>query len=153
MRIIEIPGGDPIRVEHLVLDLNGTLSDRGVLLPGVAERIGLLAMDLHIHLVTADTFGSAAELAKGLALSVTVIRSGEEKAAFVRALNADATAVIGNGRNDEAMLSIARLGIAVIGPEGAAAGALRAADIVCRSVTDALDLLLDERLLIATLRP
>lgn len=106
-----------------------------------------------MHLVTADTFGSAAELGKGLALSVTVIASGDEKAAYVSALGAAATVAIGNGRNDEAMLSAARLGIAIIGPEGAAAGALRAADIVCRSVTDALDLLIDERLLIATLRP
>jgi P-type E1-E2 ATPase len=153
MRIIEIPGGDPMRLDHLVLDLNGTLSDRGVLLPGVAERIDLLAPDLQVHLVTADTFGSAAELAKGLALSVTVIHSGDEKATFVRKLDAEATAAIGNGRNDEAMLSAARLGIAVIGPEGAASDALRAADIVCRSVTDALDLLIDDRLLIATLRP
>jgi soluble P-type ATPase len=153
MRLIEIPGDDPFRLDHLVLDLNGTLSDRGVLLPGVAERIALLARDLRVHLVTADTFGSAAELGKGLALSVTVIASGDEKAAYVSALGAGATIAIGNGRNDEAMLSAARLGIAIIGPEGAAAGALRAADIVCRSVTDALDLLIDERLLIATLRP
>jgi P-type E1-E2 ATPase len=106
-----------------------------------------------VHLLTADTFGSAAELAKELALSVTIVRSGDEKAAFVRNLGPEATAAIGNGRNDEAMLSAARLGIAIIGPEGAAAGVLRAADIVCRSVTDALDLLIDERLLIATLRP
>jgi P-type E1-E2 ATPase len=153
MRIIEIPGGDPMRLDHLVLDLNGTLSDRGVLLPGVAERIAVLSRDLDLHLVTADTFGSAAELAKGLGLSLTVIRSGDEKAALVRRLNAAATVAIGNGRNDEAMLSAARLGIAIIGPEGAASGALQAADIVCRSVTDALDLLIDERLLIATLRP
>lgn len=51
------------------------------------------------------------------------------------------------------MLRAARLGIAVIGPEGAASGAIMAADLVCRSVTEALDLLLDERLLVATLRP
>lgn len=46
-----------------------------------------------------------------------------------------------------------QLGIAIIDPEGAAGGTVRAANIVCRSVTDALDLLIDERLLIATLRP
>jgi soluble P-type ATPase len=40
----------------------------------------------------------------------------------------------------------------VLGPEGAAAGALRAADVVCASILDALDLLLDERALAATLR-
>ncbi len=59
---------------------------------------------------------------------------------------------IGNGANDAAMLEAAALGIAVVGPEGAAASAVGNADVVCTSITDALDLLLDERALIATLR-
>jgi soluble P-type ATPase len=41
----------------------------------------------------------------------------------------------------------------VIGPEGAATATLVAADIVCRSIGDALELLLDDRALAATLRP
>ena len=69
------------------------------------------------------------------------------------ALGADRVVAIGNGRNDEAMLRAARLGIAVIGTEGAATATLLAADVVCTSVTDALDLLLDERAITATLRP
>jgi soluble P-type ATPase len=50
------------------------------------------------------------------------------------------------------MLAAAALGIAVLGPEGAGATALRAAAVVCRSAVEALDLLLDERALAATLR-
>jgi len=49
------------------------------------------------------------------------------------------------GANDEAMLRLAMLGIAVIGSEGAATSAVLAADIVCGSILDALDLLLDEQ--------
>ena len=153
MRAIEIPGAGPLILEHLVLDLNGTLSDRGRLIEGVAERIRLLGGDLRVHLLTADTFGTAGELGGQLGISVTRVATGDEKASLVAALGGVAVAAIGNGRNDEAMLRAAGLGIAVIGPEGAAASALRAADIVCRSVTDALDLLLDDRLLAATLRP
>jgi hypothetical protein len=37
--------------------------------------------------------------------------------------------------------------------EGAAVTALLAANVVCRSILDALDLLIDGRLLNATLRP
>ena len=152
MRAIEIPGAGQLVLEHLVLDLNGTLSDRGRLIDGVAERIRLLGGDLRVHLLTADTFGTAAELGAKLGIAVTRVATGDEKASLVAALGGVAVAAVGNGRNDEAMLRAAGLGIAVVGPEGAAAAALRTADIVCRSITDALDLLLDDRLLAATLR-
>jgi P-type E1-E2 ATPase len=152
MRVFELPGEAPLRLEHLILDLNGTLSDRGELIPGVAERTAVLSRNLQLHLVTADTFGTAAALGKSLGLRVRTIQTGVDKAEFVARLGADSTAVIGNGRNDEPMLRAARLGIAIVGPEGAASATLRAADIVCGSITDALDLLIDERLLVATLR-
>ena len=44
-------------------------------------------------------------------------------------------------------------GSPVIGPEGASAAALQAADVVCFSAADALDLLLEPTALSATLRP
>jgi len=149
---IEIPGGDPIRLEHLVLDINGTLTNRGELIDGVAERLERLAGDLALHIVTADTLGTANALGDRLGVSVTIIRTGADKAAFVRRIGAWGTVAIGNGRNDGAMLRASRLGIAILGPEGAAGLTLHAADVVCRSITDALDLLLDRRALIATIR-
>jgi soluble P-type ATPase len=71
----------------------------------------------------------------------------------VQRLGAGRTAAIGNGRNDEAMLRAAALGMAVVGPEGAATAAMLAADLVTNSVVDALDLLLDPATLASTLRP
>ncbi|MBE0447689.1 MAG: HAD hydrolase family protein, partial [Actinobacteria bacterium] len=59
---------------------------------------------------------------------------------------------IGNGSNDVEMLKKAKLGIAVIGREGCACDALKAADIVMNSSADALDLLINSNRLIATLR-
>ena len=153
MRTIDVPGAGSIRLANLVLDVNGTLTDRGTLIPGVADRLSRLANDLELHLLTADTFGTAGRVATELGLTVTPVSNGQQKAELVESLGADATAAVGNGRNDEAMLRAARLGIAVIGPEGAATATLMAAAVVCRSVLDALDLLLDERALAATLRP
>jgi len=153
MRTIDVPGAGSIRLANLVLDVNGTLTDRGTLIPGVADRLSRLANDLELHLLTADTFGTAGRVATELGLTVTPVSNGQQKAELVESLGADATAAVGNGRNDEAMLRAARLGIAVIGPEGAATATLVAATVVCRSVLDALDLLLDERALAATLRP
>ena len=50
------------------------------------------------------------------------------------------------------MLETARLGIAVLGPEGASAGAATAADILVGNILAGLDLLLDTRRLVATVR-
>jgi hypothetical protein len=50
-------------------------------------------------------------------------------------------------------LEAARLGFAVVGQEGASAATLRAADVVCGSILDALDLLVRPDALAATLRP
>ena len=152
VRTYRLPGADPIRIAHLVLDLNGTLSDHGTLIDGVAARLEALAGGLELHLVTADTLGTARTLAAGLPVTVDTIARGEDKATLVNRLGAGLTAAIGNGRNDEPMLRAAALGIAVIGPEGAAASALMAADVVCRSILEALDLLLDEQTLVSTLR-
>ena len=148
----EIPGRPPLALEHLVLDVNGTLTNRGVLVDGVAERLARLGEMLELHLLSADTFGSLADVADALGARSTRIESGEDKRRVVAELGAERCAAVGNGANDEAMLETAALGIAVLGPEGAAAAALRAADVACSSILDALDLLLDERALIATLR-
>ena len=153
MVTIDLRGGGSFDLDHLVLDVNGTLTDHGGLIEGVAERLGLLADVLEIHLLTADTFGTAVGLARRLGAAITTIVDGTEKAERVVGLGADRVVAIGNGRNDEAMLRAARLGIAVLGTEGAATSTLLAADIACATILDALDLLLDERAITATLRP
>jgi soluble P-type ATPase len=54
---IEIPGRGLFDLRFLLLDVNGTLSDRGELLPGVAERLDELRDLLEPRLLSADTFG------------------------------------------------------------------------------------------------
>jgi P-type E1-E2 ATPase len=75
-----------------------------------------------------------------------------QKAELVRRLGSDSTVAIGNGANDAQMLKEAAIGIAVVGPEGASAATVQQADVVTRSIVDALDLLLNPRRLVATLR-
>jgi soluble P-type ATPase len=36
---VSIPGRGDLRLEHLLLDVNGTLTNRGVLLEGVEARL------------------------------------------------------------------------------------------------------------------
>jgi soluble P-type ATPase len=150
---LEIPGWREIHVDHLVLDVNGTLTDRGRLLSGVEPRIAKLRSQLRVHLVSADTYGTLDSVAQTLVVTSLKARSGRDKLARLEELGREQCAVIGNGANDELVLEAAALGIAVIGPEGASSAAVRAADVVCVSVLNALDLLLDPMALSATLRP
>jgi P-type E1-E2 ATPase len=153
MRVIDMPGRPTLELAHLVLDANGTLTDHGVLIENVEPQLRRLQEQLEVHLLSADTFDSLAAIAATLGVDAHVIRDGGEKADFVRQIGSKRCVAVGNGANDEAMLREAALGIAVIGPEGAAFATIAAADVVCRSISESLALLLSERALAATLRP
>ncbi len=155
MLTIEIPGYGCLALEHLALDLNGTVALDGEVLPGVAERLAALSPHLQIHLLTADTRGRGASTATALGISLHRLTPGDEaaqKRAFVKSLGAKRVAAVGNGANDAEMLAVAALGVAVLGPEGLARAAWRNADLVVPDINAALDLLLHLQRLIATLR-
>jgi P-type E1-E2 ATPase len=142
-------------LEHLVLDVNGTIAAGGSLLPGVADALAALGGVLDVVAVTADTHKTASTLDAEAGITVRVIApggEGEQKRALLRELGAERTVAIGNGANDALMLAEAAVGIAVIGAEGAALDAIQAADVVVTDVLDAFALLADARRLVATLR-
>lgn len=152
---ITIPGFKHLQLAHLVLDYNGTLAVDGCLLDGVSGRLQKLANSLNIHIVTADTFGRVQTAMADLPCSIHILSlnaQDEAKREFVRQLGADQTVCIGNGRNDRLMIQQAALGMAVLLSEGAFGGTLTDADVVCTSITDALDLLVHPLRLTATLR-
>jgi soluble P-type ATPase len=125
------------------------------LLPGVQERLRRLATSLAVHVITADTFGQARASLRRVECSLAILSQGDEhraKARLVSRLGARRVACIGNGRNDRLMLRAAALGIATLQVEGAARDSIVAADVVARDIRDALDLLLQPRRLVATLR-
>ena len=151
---LDTPGREILELEHLVLDLNGTIALDGEVLAGVPERLTALSESLTVFMVTADTQGQAAAIAEQLEVRLVLVTPGDEadqKRALVERLGAEQVVAVGNGANDAAMLQAAALGIAVLGPEGLAVEALRAADVVA-GIHEALDLLLHPRRLVATLR-
>lgn len=152
---ITIPGFGMAKLEHLVSDFTGTLSIDGRLIPGVKEQLNTLAEFLSLHIITADTFGTAREELRDLPLK-TVVITGEDqdiqKEDYIKKLGQDHVVAVGNGNNDRRMLNSARLGIAVIEEEGASAQAIMAATVVVRSITDAFALLLNPTRCTATLR-
>ena len=153
---LTIPGWGEVRVAHLVLDYNGTLAKHGILLPGVGPRLEELhRRGVSLHIITADTNGTVAAQCAALPVEVLVFNGGavaREKAALVERLGAAETAAVGNGRNDVEMLRAAGLSLAVMGDEGAFTGALLVAHLACRTIEEALDLLLLPHRLKASLR-
>ncbi|KRF13629.1 HAD family hydrolase [Paenibacillus sp. Soil787] len=149
-----IPGQDNLLINHLVLDFNGTIALDGRILPNVKETLLELEKLLKIHVLTADSNGSAARECEGLPVELHVIGQDdqrEEKRRFVRTIS-PGVAVIGNGVNDELMFHEADLSIAVIGQEGCATATLLSSKIVVTDIIDGLNLLLMHHRLIPTLR-
>lgn len=149
-----IPGRAPLRARHLVLDYNGTLARGGHLLEGVREHLEKLAGEFEIWVLTADTFGSAGEQLAGCPVRLQRIGAedqGPAKERFLRSLPGGVVA-LGNGANDREMLGAADLSVAVLEAEGLCGTLLGEADLLARSIGEALDLLGDPKALAATLR-
>jgi hypothetical protein len=53
--VVAVPGRALVRLEHLLVDVNGTLSKRGNLVPGVIERMAAARQVLDVRLISADT--------------------------------------------------------------------------------------------------
>ncbi len=152
---LDIPGGGHLELQHLVLDVNGTLALDGFLLAGVAERLHGLGGKLSIHLLTADTHGRQAEIDQQLHLQAMRLHPGDEarqKREYVQNLESAHVAAIGQGANDAGMLQVSALGICVLSKEGTAVETLLAADLVAPDILTALDLLDNPLRIIASLR-
>jgi len=152
---INIPGRAPLRLEHLVCDVNGTLAKDGRLLDKLAKPLVGLKDRLTLHLITADTYGKQDNIDFTLGVKAVRLKGGdqaEQKAEYVRGLGAEHVVAIGNGVNDALMLKEAALGLAVLGEEGLAVETLLAADIVVASAYEAVGFLENPIRLVATLR-
>ena len=150
-----IPGVGEYTLEHLVMDVNGTLAVDGQLIEGVASRIASLRERLSIHLLTADTHGRQGIIDRQLDLTAVRIQPGDEvlqKADYIRRLGAERVVAIGQGANDAQMLAVARLGICVMSVEGVAKETLLAADLVAPTILSALELLEQPMRIVASLR-
>jgi soluble P-type ATPase len=152
---VEIPGSGFLELEHFVTDFSGTLSEDGIMLTGVREKLNKLSEKITIHVLTSDTFGRAREELEGVNCVIHVLEGDGhvfQKEKYVLDLGADKVIALGNGNNDELMLRAAKLGIAVCLKEGCSTRAIESSKIFVSSPVDAIDLLLYPKRMIATLR-
>ncbi|MBN1108356.1 MAG: hypothetical protein JXR66_07785 [Bacteroidales bacterium] len=152
---VNIPGYKTINAEHLVLDFNGTIAVDGLLLEGVAEKLISLSSLLHIHILTADTFGTVENQMRNLPVMIKKLDPNDQdsqKSEYVKKIGPERVIAAGNGRNDLLMLSVSSLGIGIIQDEGACSQIFTSSDVICKTIIDALLLLINPGRLIATLR-
>jgi soluble P-type ATPase len=155
---IDIPGfvGRDIRI--VVSDYTGTQSRGGSVRPAVRKRLKKLAKLVDLHIVTADSFGTAKKELKGI-VKPYYLRTGRhdvEKAGYVSRFELAHVAAFGNGNNDRLMLKAVKegggLAVAVDNGEGCAIDALLNAHLLVAGGANAIDLLLDPTRAKATLR-
>ena len=152
---IDIPGFGQRWIRMAISDYTGTQSFGGVVDSEVKKRLKRLVTLVDLHIVTADSFGTAESELMGIATPYK-LRTGKhdiEKADYVSRFDLVA---FGNGNNDRLMLKTVKEGggvaIAVDNGEGCAMDAMRNADLFVVGAANALDLLLDPLRLKATLR-
>jgi soluble P-type ATPase len=152
---IDIPGWGNIEIENMVIDMNGTIATDGRIPSEVKKKIDSLSDKVKIYILTADTQGTAGEETSDInieLLKVSEEDSTEVKLRVLESLDPTRTVAIGNGSNDHLILKEAILGIVVLGDEGTSASAVKHADVIVKNISDALDLFLKPKRLIATLR-
>ena len=153
---IEIPGRGIIKIKNLLLDYNGTIACDGKVIPSVKEKIEAInKKGIKVHLVTADTHGTARNECANMPIEIQIFdnsNAAENKREIPEKLGAENCICIGNGFNDGQMFEACSISIVVMGTEGCSAKSLVKADIVCKNIEDAFDLILKPSRMIATLR-
>lgn len=154
--IVNIPGQGSLQIKNLLLDFNGTIAHDGKLIASIKERIYRIhETGIEVHVITADTHGTVKQECLDLPVKIQIFdnsNASANKKEIAEGLGARECLAIGNGFNDRHMFETCALSIVIMGDEGCSAKALLQADIVCKHIDDALDLILKPNRMIATLR-
>jgi soluble P-type ATPase len=157
MKKLTIPHLGIFEIHNIIFDINGTLQFNGKISKEVVQKVQELKKHYNIYLVSSDTRGNLEQLAKKLKTEYIRINPGNQPDAEAKnkellKLGVENTIAIGNGNNDRIMLKNAIIGILIIGSEGASTKSLMNADIIFTNPINAINFLMDEKAMIATLR-
>ena len=145
MITIQRPGKDPLEIEFILIDFEGTLACDRRIHPKAKDKINLLSKRTKIFILSKGEKEVIEESLKKVKAEVIYPPEGEasqRKLELLNRLGRERTVAIGNGVDDAPMIEEAVLGICVMSKEGAAGEALRKADVVVTNILDALDFLL-----------
>lgn len=145
MITIQRPNQQPLDIEYLLIDYEGTLASDGRVHPKAKDKINLLSKRIKVFIVTNGEKVSVEERLRKVNAEIIWLTEGQasrQKLQLLHQLDPNKTVAIGNGQDDAAMIAEAGLGICMIGKEAAAGETLRRADLVMTNILDALDFLL-----------
>jgi len=145
MILIQKPGQEPLSIEFLLIDFEGTLASDRRVHPKARDKLNLLSKRSKIYILAKGEQEAIGEILKKVKAEVIYLTEGEasqRKLDLLRQVGATRAVAIGNGVDDAAMIEEAGLGICIIGKEGTSAEATKKADVVFTDILHALDFLL-----------
>jgi soluble P-type ATPase len=138
-------GQEPLEIDFILLDFEGTLASDRRVHPKAKDKINLLSKRTKIYILTKEEKILMEEVLKKVKADIIYLMKGEasqQKLDLLRQLGASRTVAIGNGVDDVPMIEEAGLGISVMGKEGTFSETMKKADVVFMNILDALDFLL-----------
>jgi len=145
MITIQRPSQEPLEIDSILLDFEGTIASDRRVHPNVKDKINLLSKRAKIYILTKAEKEHAEEVLRKVKAEIIYLTEGtssQRKLDLLRQLGADRTVAIGNGVDDVPMIEEAGLGVCILGKEGTSSESMKKADVVFMSILDALDFLL-----------
>jgi len=145
MIAIQRPGQEPLEIEFILIDFEGTLASDRRVHPKAKDKINLLSKRTKIYILTKGEKEVVTEVLKKVKAEIVYLTEGgasQKKLDLLRQLGPTKTVAIGNGVDDAPMIEEAGLGICIVGKEGSSVEAMVKAEVVFGNILDALDFLL-----------
>jgi soluble P-type ATPase len=142
---IQRPGQEPLEIDFVLIDFEGTLASDCRVHPKAKDKINLLSKRTKIYILAKGEKERVEESLRRVKAEIFYSPEGEtsqRKLDLLCRLGPARTVAIGNGLDDASMIKEACLGICVIGKEGASVETIKHANVVVPNVIDALDFLL-----------
>ena len=139
------PGQDPLEIDFILVDFDGTLAADRRVHPKTKDKLNLLARRTKIYVFTTQEGETPEDVLRRVKVEIIHLKEGEAgqaKLSLLNRLGSPRTVAIGNGLDDLPMIEQAGLGICLMSGEGTSAEAIRKADLVFSNILDALDFLL-----------
>lgn len=139
------PGQEPLKIDSILIDFEGTLAQDRRVHPKAKDKINLLSKRTKIYILIKGEGEGVEKVLKNVKAEMVYLneeKPSRQKLELLRKLGPSGTVAIGNGVDDTSMIEEAGLSLCIIGKEGTFSETVKKADLVFINILDALDFLL-----------